>query len=66
MLFIMKTLNLSNSVLTHLNENELILIEGGRTDFAYDLGTFIRFTIQSASHQVGAAAATAASWYIQQ
>jgi hypothetical protein len=62
----MKNLELQSLGLIELDAKENMEMEGGRTDFAYDVGTFIRCLVQVNNRNLGGAAWSYAVWCVQQ
>lgn len=60
----MKTLDFKNYQMRCLDTLEERMINGGGTDFAFDIGTALRFTWQKVNNDFGGQAMTIYKWCI--
>lgn len=58
----MKTLDLKNYKLRSLDASEEMLLNGGTSDFAYDIGTLVRFSWQQFNNDYAGMGMTVYNW----
>ena len=59
-------MDLNKMGLMPLNDIEILEVDGGITDFAYDAGTVVRALYKYGTKGLGAYLAVIGEWYVQQ